>query len=80
MQHAFGVKKEGTIKIDLVKNNKVYILTIEDDGEGFDASIAYESLGLVIIESLSTYQLHGQLEIDGNNGTKIKISWEDRDA
>ena len=80
LQHAFEVEEKGSIKIGLVKNKNSYTLTIEDDGQGFDTSITHESLGLVIIESLATYQLHGSLQINGQSGTKIVIAWEDRHA
>lgn len=80
LQHAFEVEEKGSIKIGLVKNKNAYTLTIEDDGQGFDTSMTHESLGLVIIESLATYQLHGSLQINGQSGTKIEIVWEDRHA
>ena len=80
IQHAFAPKASGSIVITLEKKEKTYHLGIQDDGKGFDTSISYESLGLVIIESLATYQLHGTLEIVEKNGTHITIIWEERDA
>ena len=76
MQHAFEPCEKGNITITLTKQDKTYLLNIIDDGKGFDTSLAYSSLGLTIIESLATYQLHGTLDIDASAGTKISISWE----
>jgi two-component sensor histidine kinase len=80
LQHAFEPGVKGNISIALMKYKKTNILIIEDDGAGFDTSMSHESLGLVIIESLATYQLHGSLSIASKKGTKIEITWEDRDA
>jgi two-component sensor histidine kinase len=79
LQHAFDAKESGDITIVLSKNEKTYLLNIKDNGKGFDTSVSYESLGLVIIESLATYQLHGTLKIDAKKGTHIMIQWEERD-
>ena len=76
MQHAFEPCEKGNITITLTKQDKTYLLSIVDDGKGFDTSLEYSSLGLTIIESLATYQLHGTLKIDASKGTKITISWE----
>lgn len=79
LQHAFEPSKKGLISIGLVKKEKQYLLTIKDNGKGFDTSRTYDSLGLVIIESLASYQLKGTLHIDATEGTQITITWEDRD-
>jgi len=78
LQHAFEAKENGLITIGLVKKERQYLLTIQDNGKGFDTSLSHNSLGLVIIESLATYQLHGTLDINIKNGTQIAIAWEDR--
>ncbi|CAA6813104.1 MAG: Histidine kinase [uncultured Sulfurovum sp.] len=79
LQHAFEPTQKGLISVDLVKKEKHYLLTIKDNGKGFDTSRGYDSLGLVIIESLASYQLKGTLEIDATDGTDITITWKDRD-
>jgi len=78
LQHAFEEKEEGNIIIHLVKKENVYILTVRDNGKGFDTSINYDSLGLIIIESLATYQLHGTLKIVIKDGTQLIIKWENK--
>jgi len=78
LQHAFKVAEKGTIIIGLDKKDTTYHLTIHDDGKGFDSTKNHESLGLIIIESLATYQLHGVLEIEGIHGIHINIRWEER--
>ena len=79
LQHAFEPEEKGLILINLIKQEKAYILKIQDNGKGFDTSVTHDSLGLVIIESLATYQLNGTLEIAAQDGTDITIEWEDRD-
>jgi two-component sensor histidine kinase len=79
LQHAFEEKEKGHITVSLMSEEKQYTLSIHDDGKGFDASISYESLGLTIIESLATYQLHGTLDIVTKEGTQLIIKWEKRD-
>lgn len=76
LQHAFTEQKRGIIVVRLTKQNEHYILTIKDNGKGFDTSVTYQSLGLVIIESLASYQLHGTLDIFANLGTEIIVKWE----
>ena len=78
LQHAFEIQAQGNISIALLKKDKVYILTVRDNGKGFDTSIAYDSLGLIIIESLARYQLHGTLEIVIKEGAKLVIKWENK--
>ena len=80
LQHAFEPDEKGDVIINLIKQDKEYILKIQDNGKGFDTSMTHDSLGLVIIESLATYQLNGTLEITAQDGTDITIQWEDRDV
>jgi len=79
LQHAFKENEEGIITITLTSIGKIYLLTVIDDGKGFDISIEYSSLGLTIIESLATYQLHGTLSIESKQGTELIITWEEKD-
>jgi two-component sensor histidine kinase len=80
MQHAFAPDQPGEVCIILEKESRAYRLIIHDNGRGFDAEKEYDSLGLVIMESLSTYQLRGSMQINTQKGTHIKIIWERQDG
>lgn len=78
-QHAFHTKKKGNIIIKLIQKEKYYHLTIQDNGKGFNAlTTMHNNLGLTIMKSLATYQLHGTFNIQSDDGTHIHITWEDR--
>lgn len=72
-KHAFKDKDEGTIDINFVEKNYNVVLTISDDGCGFDLdNIPDGSLGIKLIYSLVD-QVDGDLEIksDENGSTFI---------
>ena len=80
MQHAFTPEQSGEIHIILTQEKHIYRLIIQDNGKGFDTAKTYDSLGLVIMESLASYQLRGSMQIDTRHGTHIEILWEGRDG
>ncbi len=75
MQHAFTPGQPGEVHIILEEDSGAYRLVIRDNGRGFDTTKTYDSLGLLIMESLASYQLRGTLQIDTERGTHIEILW-----
>ncbi|MBI5680894.1 MAG: GAF domain-containing protein [Methanobacterium sp.] len=78
IKHAFPNGKKGTITVDLHSNgDDSYVLTVSDDGIGFPEDIDYKntkSLGLHLVMAL-TDQIHGNIEMVKNKGTKFKITF-----
>lgn len=76
LKHGFPDGKKGEIDIDfhLDKNNN-YSLIISDTGVGISKDFSFQttkSLGLRLV-SMLTQQLKGTIELDRNQGTKVKI-------
>ena len=76
-KHAFSEKKSGFIKIDFFKDDNEYFLIYSDNGKGYNPDIKKESLGLVLIETLTKKQLKAQLDINSTNGVKVEIRWKE---
>ena len=76
IEHAYP-EQNGIIHVSLVKKNTECILSIQDDGIGFDITKEYNTLGLHLISDISKH-LHStkSLDIDTTNGTKIIIYCE----
>jgi two-component sensor histidine kinase len=75
-KHAFPDNKSGKISIAFKKNQDKSILTIRDDGVGLPKEAELENkktLGLSLVRNLSK-QLHGDLQIDRNNGTAFILT------
>ncbi len=76
-KYAFPDRKEGTINIELKKNNSRIILAIDDNGIGlkkdFDIK-TIKSMGLHLV-NLMVNQLNGTIDIKSENGTKIIIEF-----
>lgn len=76
-KHAFDEKESGFVKIDFFKNDNNYSLIYTDNGKGYDSTIKKESLGLILIETLTKKQLKAQLNINSNNGVRVEIKWKE---
>lgn len=76
-KHAFDKNESGFIKIDFIKTNNEYSLIYSDNGKGYDQNIKKESLGLILIETLTKKQLKAQLDINSTNGVKVEIKWKE---
>lgn len=74
-KHAFK-DKNGQINIKLEKYLDNYILSINDNGIGYDKKTTKENLGSLLVNSLVTKQLKGRIEKDTKNGVKIIITWQ----
>ena len=75
LKYAFDAKG-GKIKLSLLKKRDRYVLTYFDNGKGFDGQeLSKKSLGTKMIQTLAKHQLKGSVEIDGNAGTFVVISF-----
>lgn len=71
-KYAFSGNSGNEINIKLQEKSDDAILTIFDNGIGFDASEVESSLGLRLIQGF-TNQLNGELLFTGKHGTKYEI-------
>lgn len=78
-KHAF-VSKNGNVYIRLIKDATTNILSVSDDGIGFDEKEPSSSLGLVLVNSLAKSKLGGSVDIVSNHGVTVTIKWEDKNA
>lgn len=74
-KYAFKNNK-GKITINLSKKDDLYILSIEDDGIGYNQNQQTDSLGHILINTLTKEQLKGELDIKSQNGVKVEIQWK----
>lgn len=80
LKYAFNKDREGIILIStqLVNENEV-LLVIRDNGIGIPEDIDFrntKTFGLQLIIGLVEYQLKGEIELDGNNGTEFQIRFK----
>ena len=68
---------KGNWRRDFFKNDNEYSLIYSDNGKGYDSTIKKESLGLILIETLTRKQLKAKLDINSINGVKVKIKWKE---
>jgi len=79
LKHAFPSDKTGKITIKLEEDYGKYILIVSDDGIGLPPDLDYtrtKSLGMQLIHAL-TSQINGKIDINGSNGTTIKITFSE---
>ncbi len=69
--------KEGNIYINLNKELDILTLTVKDDGIGYKKAQSSNSLGLILIDTLSKVQLKGTVNIDSSKGVEVNISWKE---
>lgn len=77
-KYAFKNNPKPKLTIQMKEKNDKYILSIKDNGEGIKDSInIYESntLGLKLINTISTLQLKGSLKYSYKNGALFKITF-----
>lgn len=75
-KHAFKQTSEGKIEIGLKEKDKSVMLTIKDNGPGYDASkISDSSIGLDIINGLIK-QIDGDLKYHYNEGSVHEIAFQ----
>ena len=65
----------GTITIQFIEQSDSYILSIEDNGIGYDQQNIEVNLGLTLINTLATKQLKGTIQKDTTNGVRVVVVW-----
>ena len=75
MNHGFGDRATGTVSLSLRRGNAMVILSIEDDGLGFDLQQTPGQLGFSLIEAL-TLQLGASLSIRSHDGAGTTVTIE----
>ncbi len=73
-KYAFDIEG-GNINIKLTKQFDNYLLSISDDGKGYDSDIEKDTLGLVLVDTLATKQLKGKMKTSTKKGVIVIISW-----
>lgn len=73
--HAFKGRDSGYIKINVLENEDLIIISITDNGVGFDVEKeSGSSIGMSIVKNYIADKLRGVLEINsGEGGTRIKF-------
>ncbi|HEY9722029.1 MAG TPA: histidine kinase N-terminal domain-containing protein [Oscillatoriaceae cyanobacterium] len=77
VKHAFSGRQEGKVSLRLDDNGEGVVLSIHDNGIGLPEGFSPKTdgnLGWQIINTLVSEDLHGQLEIERDNGTTIRIT------
>jgi len=75
IKYAFPNKKQGKIKISLVKKDKVFEFVYSDNGIGFDVETITKSFGLKLVSNLVKNDLKGKLEIESTRQVSFTIRW-----
>lgn len=77
---AFKGKKSGTLMIELTEQNNLVEIKVKDNGNGLPKDFDLENqstLGMTLIRTLSK-QLHGEMSIQGSNGTEVAIKFNSK--
>ncbi len=80
LKYAFPGNRNGeiTISLRIIEEEKLELI-INDNGVGLPEDLEYrknKSLGLELVAGIVENQLRGKIEFSGNNGTQIKIVFE----
>lgn len=76
LEHAFKFRNKGMISINIKETDEMVTITIEDDGIGFPNKKNKNSLGLDIVEMITSETLKGSFSINGHiSGTQIIIEF-----
>jgi two-component sensor histidine kinase len=74
LKHAFEPGQPGEILISIACAGEECVLTISDDGCGFEKAEREGSLGMRLMKTLAR-QLRAELSMDGSAGTSIEVRW-----
>ncbi len=74
----YAFKKTGFIKISVYKKDDTIYMSVYDNGKGYIKQPKSSSLGLTIVETLSKKQLRANLSIENSEGTRVTLSWKEK--
>lgn len=80
LRHAFGDRRDGSLRIVYRLTDRTHELTIADDGVGLECGRGRSStcgLGLQVMDLLAQ-QLDGSMEIRSDGGTTVTVRFPDR--
>ncbi len=77
LKYAFNEDDDGLILISLFKSESIYTLIIKDNGQGYDANSIKKSFGLILVETLVSSKLRGEMVFNTTNGVETKIIWSE---
>ncbi|WP_428023948.1 7TM diverse intracellular signaling domain-containing protein [Arcobacter sp.] len=78
-KYAFPNKK-GQINVKLYKENHKIKLIFSDNGVGYIQEKNSNSLGLILIDTLTRKQLKGEIIIKSDNGVIVNINWNENET
>lgn len=74
VEHAFPFRRKGSIHVNIEESEGEIIVSVDDDGIGFNPQKSRTSLGLEIIDMLTEETLKGRFYTEGHTyGTNSKI-------
>lgn len=74
-KYAFGPSDlSPQLKIEMENDAGEYVITLSDNGDGFDPEKSTKGIGLEIVNDL-VEQLEGSIQIDSSNGTNVIVSF-----
>lgn len=79
MKHAFPDERRGEINISFKKVDDSFVLSVNDDGIGFQQDFDFKntgSLGLQLVNML-VGQIKGKIELKNKKGTEFKITFKE---
>jgi two-component sensor histidine kinase len=76
-KYAFDETEDGTIHIELYKEDEAFHFNICDNGKGYDLSATKNSFGLVLVSTLVEDHLRGTIITSTSKGVSNKISWSE---
>lgn len=78
-EHAFKGIEKPEISVSVVYHKPVYEITYRDNGIGFpeEKQNIVQGKGMYYIRAYATQNLHGILELNSNNGTEYKLTFDE---
>jgi two-component sensor histidine kinase len=76
LEHGFPNRTEGNVQVNLMTDEKDWVIEVVDDGIGIPTNSEKSSLGLEIVQALVNEDLHGQFRIAANSdgyGTRATL-------
>ena len=76
LEHAFP-SRDGTVTVNMKRGGSAIEVTVSDDGVGLPKGFTVESnsnLGLQIVRTLVTAELRGEMAMESNGGTTVRIT------
>jgi len=79
-KHAFPGGACGSIDVEVRRDNGFVSVSVTDNGAGLPANFEMpgkKSLGLKVVHTLATRQLHGKIEYSSRNGSRFAFVFEE---